>query len=201
MKRFIGLVTIFSLCIVVIAIAARGEPNKKKQSQFLGSAEENSQQLIAQGKQIFRFDTFGDQAFWGGTLQLHQAINTLKPTDALALGLKIDSDALTPQQIHAIRKGAINLNDPAVTVQLIKQNAVLGVVGFFNGGNTLTSVGITCAICHSTVDDSVAPGIGKRIDGLGNRDLNIGAIVAAAPNLQPFVDLLNLAPADAGITL
>jgi hypothetical protein len=124
----------------------------------------------------------------------------LKPTDALSLGLKVDSDALTPAQIKAIQQGKINLNLPSVTVQLIKQNAVLGVVGLFNG-NTLNSVGLTCALCHSTVDNSIGPGIGKRIDGLANRDLNVGAIVAAAPNLQPVVDLLQLAPADAGLTV
>jgi len=100
--------------------------------------------------------------------------------------------------VEAIKHGKINLDDPAVTRTLIQQNAVLGVVGFFDNSNTLRSVGLTCAVCHSTVDDSVAPGIGARIDGLTNRDLNVGAIAAAAPNLQPVVDLLSLA--DAGIT-
>ena len=200
MKRYTALMIFLGTLLIATAAFVGGAQSKKKTSHFLGSAETNSQQLISQGRQIFRFDTFGDEAFWGGTLELHQAINTLKPSAALGLGLKVDSDALTGQQINAIRKGTINLNDPAVTLQLIKQNAVLGVVGFFNGGSTLSSVGLTCAICHSTVDDSIAPGIGKRIDGLANRDFNVGAIVAAAPNLQPVVDLLRLAPADAGIT-
>src|SRR5215813_2502083 len=174
MKRYVAII-LFSgvfLIAVIVALSAQNsnDQNSKKESQFLGSAERNSKQLISEGRQIFRFDTFGDEAFWGGTLQLHQAINTLKPSDALALGLKIDADALTHPQINAIRKGTINLNDPAVTLQLIKQNAVLGVVGFFNNNsNPLKSVGLTCAICHSTVDNSIAPGIGERIDGLANR--------------------------------
>ena len=201
MKRYIAVATIFGVSLVLVAVLARGSQNGNKQSRFLGSAETNSQELISQGRQTFRFDTFGDEAFWGGTLQLHQTINTLKPTDALALGLKVDSDALTPAQIMAIRQGNINLNNPAVTLQLIRQNAVLGVVGFFSNSRTLSSVGLTCAVCHSTVDNSLAPGIGKRIDGLANRDLNVGAIVASAPNLQPVLDLLHLAPADASLTV
>lgn len=202
-KRYITLLVLFSVSLVLLGVAVmRGDSNNKKPSQFLGSAEQNSRQLIMQGRQTFRFDTFGDEAFWGGTLQLHQAINNLKPSDALALGLKIDSEALTSSQIQAIQHGTINLSDPAVTVQLIKQNAVLGVAGFFNNNSsTLTSVGITCALCHSTVDNSVAPSVGERIDGVANRDLNVGAIVAASPNLQPVLDLLHLAPADASLNL
>jgi cytochrome c5 len=168
-------------------------------SKFLGSAEENSKQLIDQGRQIFRFDTYGDEAFWTDQLQIQQAISTLTPASALALGLKVDAQALSPAVVAAIKHGKVNLNDPAVTLQLIQQKAVLGVVGTVTN-NTLARVGFTCALCHSTVDNSVAPGIGNRIDGLGNRDLNVGAIIASAPNLQPVIDLLKLAPADAGIT-
>jgi hypothetical protein len=123
----------------------------------------------------------------------------LTPRNALALGLKVDVDALPSAVVEAIKHGKVNLDDPAVTQLLIKQNAVLGVVGFLKGG-ALNSVGLTCAVCHSTVDDSVSQGIGKRIDGLTNRDLNIGAIAAAAPNLQPVVDLLRLAPSNSNIT-
>lgn len=154
--------------------------------------------MIKQGRRTFRFDTFGDESFWGGQLRLHETINHLSPSQALQLGLKVDSKALPPEVIQAIKKGRVNLNDPTVTRLLIKLNAVLGVKGLFNENGTLKSVGITCAICHSTVDDSIAPGIGKRIDGVANRDLNIGAIAASAPNLQPVVDLLRLA--DPGIT-
>jgi hypothetical protein len=185
--------------VVLVAIAASGtRKTSRPTSQFLGSAENNSAQLIQQGREIFRFDTFGDEAFWGGQLQLHQAINTLTPRTALALGLKVDADALSPSLVAAIKHGQVNLDDPAVTRMLIQQKAILGVVGFFDNSNTLRSVGLTCAVCHSTVDNSIAPGIGARIDGLTNRDLNIGSIAASAPNLQPVVDVLALA--DAGIT-
>src|SRR2546430_1204578 len=128
---------------------------------------QNSVNTLFQGRQIFRFDTYGDQAFWGDTLQLHQALNQLTPRQALALGLKIDSEALSESLQQSIRKGKINLDDPAVTLALIKRNAVLGVVGFFDG-RQLSSVGLTCAICHSTVNSSLAPGIGQRLDGWAN---------------------------------
>src|SRR5262245_34828014 len=154
-------------------------------------AEDNAAQMIDQGRQIFRFDTFGDQAFWGGQLMMHQVVSAITPRQALSLGLKVDSNALSPATVEAIRHGQVNLDDPAVTLSLVRQNAVLGVVGYFNN-QSLNSVGFSCALCHSTVNDSVAHGIGERIDGLANRDLNVGGIVAAAPNLQPVVDFLRL---------
>lgn len=194
-KRYL-LLTLFP--IVVILLFAQNQTNPASSSTFLGSPESNSQDMIKQGRRTFRFDTFGDESFWGGQLRLHETINHLSPSQALQLGLKVDSKALPPEVIQAIKKGRVNLNDPTVTRLLIKLNAVLGVKGLFNENGTLKSVGITCAICHSTVDDSIAPGIGKRIDGVANRDLNIGAIAASAPNLQPVVDLLRLA--DPGIT-
>jgi len=199
MKRWYPILGFLAALLIALAGIGVAVAKQKKQSAFLGSAEDNSKQLMSQGRQIFRFDTFGDEAFWGGQLQLQQAIKTLTPRQALALGLKVDADALSPSIIEAIKHGKVNLDNPAVTLQLIKDSAVLGVVGFFSNNN-LSSVGLTCAVCHSTVDNSVAPGIGKRIDGLANRDLNVGAIVASAPNLQPFVDLLRLAPQDAAIT-
>ncbi len=160
---------------------------------IFGSAEDNSQQLLDQGRQTFRFDTFGDEAFWGGSLHLHEALRTVTPRQALDLGLKVDADALAPSEVEAVRHGNVNLDDPSVTQQFLRENAVLGVTGFFDGKGDLSSVGLQCAVCHSTVDDSVAPGIGRRIDGLANRDLNVGAIIAAAPNLDPVVSLLQLA--------
>ena len=157
--------------------------------------------LVAQGKQIFRYDTFGDQAFWSGTLQLDKAIEGAKnggvgggvsPKTALALGLKVDANALPKPVVAAIKAGKVNLNDPATTITLLKLNAVVGVKGFFDKKGKLTSVGLTCAVCHSTVDNSFAPGIGSRLDGWPNRDLNVGAIVAATPNHKPLTDLLGV---------
>jgi hypothetical protein len=162
--------------------------------------EDNVDQLFSEGRQTFRFDTFGDEAFWGDMLQLHQAIqgaqfggigDGLSPSEALALGLKVDVDVLPPGLVKQLRKGQVDLNDPAVTLALLRQDAVLGVKGFFQG-NSLRSVGITCALCHSTVDDSLTAGIGHRLDGWANRDLNVGEIVALAPNLSPFSELLGV---------
>jgi hypothetical protein len=189
---------LLALLSVVVFLAADNQTSQDFGPSFFGSAEGNSHRMIEQGRHTFRFDTFGDEAFWGGQLRLHETINHLTPRQALELGLKVDSQALPSAVIDAIKSGKVNLNDPTVTLLLIKLKAVLGVVGFFNQNGTLKSVGLTCAVCHSTVDNSIAPSIGKRIDGLANRDLNVGAIAASAPNLQPVVDLLRLA--DPGIT-
>ena len=157
--------------------------------------------LIAEGKQIFRFDTFGDEDFWGGQLQLHQAIQGeqfggvgpgVSPATALEVGLKVDVEALHKSLQRQLKQGKVDLNDPAVTLALLKLNAVVGVAGFFNDDGSLSSIGITCAFCHSTVDDSFAPGIGHRLDGWANRDLNVGAIVALSPDLSPFETLLGV---------
>src|SRR6185437_14932099 len=199
MKRSVAM--LFLLVAVVLLIAAVDESSIKTagSSQFRNSAEDNAKTLINQGRHIFRFDTFGDEAFWTDALHMQQAVSTLSPQTALTLGLKVDAQALSPSVIQAIKLGRVNLADPAVTLALIKQNAVVGVVGTFDG-DKLTRVGFTCALCHSTVDNSVAPRIGRRIDGQANHDLNVGAIVAAAPNLDPVVNLLRLAPQDASIT-
>src|SRR4051794_33260559 len=156
--------------------------------------------LIAQGRNVFRYDTFGDQAVWGGVLGLHKAIEGAKlggigpgvsPKTALALGLKVDAAKIPVQVAKAIKAGRVDLGDPKTTLGLLKLNAVIGVKGYFNKQGTLRSVGITCAVCHSTVDNSFAPGIGQRLDGWPNQDLNVGAIVAAAPNLKPLEDSLH----------
>src|SRR5205807_1963921 len=160
---------------------------------------QNTQRMIEEGRRIFRFDTFGDEAFWGDTLQLHRAIEGggvggvgpgVSPKTALAVGLKVDMDALPPALVDQVKAGKVDLDDPATTLALLKINAVVGVTGFFNADGSLRSMGVQCALCHSTVDDAFAPGIGHRLDGWANRDLNVGAITSLAPNLQPAAALL-----------
>src|ERR1044071_7703639 len=189
---------------LITAYALRAEKNSANTSvldSFDQTTNTNAQQLVADGRQIFRFDTFGDEDFWGGTLGLHKAIEGAKfggvgpgvsPATALAVGLKVDQDALPVSLVQAIQAGKVDLNDPATTLALLKLNAVLGVTGFFNTDGSLKSIGIQCALCHSTVDNSFAPGIGHRLDGWANRDLNVGAIVGLSPNLQPVADLLGV---------
>lgn len=146
-----------------------------------------SPELAADGKTIFRFDTFGNEVFWTDTLRLHEVIQQgVSPTTALSVGLKVDLDALPQAVRDAIAAGAVDLDDPATTLTLLSLNAVVGLQGDvqnIGGQDTLVSVGITCAFCHSTVDDAFAPGIGRRLDGWPNRDLNVGAIVALSPAL------------------
>src|SRR5713101_184695 len=157
--------------------------------------------VIDEGRQTFRFDTFGDEAFWGDTLKIHQALEGsarggvgggVGPATALAVGLKADSDVLPASLINDLEANRVNLDDPGVTLQLLDLSAVVGVKGFSNGAGGLQKVGITCALCHSTVDDTVAPGIGKRLDGWPNRDLNVGAIVNLSPDLTVVANLLGV---------
>jgi hypothetical protein len=179
---------------IAVAYGGRGRPESRAvpPSGFDRLIEKNAANLLEEGREIFRYDTFGDEAFWGDTLRLHEAVATLSPNDALGLGLKVDSESLTVEQLRLLKQGQIDLDDPAVTALLLQQNAVLGVTGFFDGGGSLTSVGLQCALCHSTVDDSIAPGVGKRLDGWANRDLNVGAIIASAPDLSLIAGLLGL---------
>jgi hypothetical protein len=147
----------------------------------------NAAALIAEGKHTFRFDTFGDETKWTDALHMEQVVSTVDPTTALAVGLKVDAEALPPAVVQGVQNGSISLTDPATTIALLKLNAVVGVKGTVEsvrGRDTLTRVGFTCALCHSTVDNSFAPGIGKRLDGWPNRDLNVGAIVALSPALD-----------------
>ncbi len=154
------------------------------------AAQESGQptDLAAQGMQIFRFDTFGDEAKWTDTLRMHEVIAAaVDPATALSVGLKVDAEALPPSVVDGIRDGSVDLHSPATTIALLKLDAVVGLKGTVdkvNGVDRLTKVGTTCALCHSTVDDSFAPGIGKRLDGWPNRDLNPGAIIALSPALD-----------------
>jgi hypothetical protein len=144
--------------------------------------------LAAQGKDVFRFSTFGDETFWTDTLRMHEVIESaVDPTTALEVGLKVDTDSLPPAVVSGIQDGTISLTDPATTVVLLKLNAVVGIKGTVrtvNGTDTLVQVGVTCALCHSTVDDSFSEGIGKRLDGWPNHDLDVGAIIALSPALS-----------------
>jgi hypothetical protein len=161
----------------------------------------HAQAMMDEGRKAFRHDTFGSEAFWGDALQLHKAIAGEKnggvgpgvsPKTALSVGLKVDADALPDALKKQLKAGKVDLDDPATTVALLKLNAVVGVTAFTNPDGSVRSMGIQCALCHSTVDDSFAPGIGKRLDGWAARDLNVGAIVSLAPNLKPFTDLLGV---------
>ncbi|HET7553268.1 MAG TPA: hypothetical protein VFK04_18385 [Gemmatimonadaceae bacterium] len=144
--------------------------------------------LVAQGKDVFRFSTFGDETFWTDTLRMHEVIESaVDPTTALTVGLKVDTDSLPPAVVDGIQNGTISLTDPATTVALLKLNAVVGIKGTVqtvNGTDTLVQVGVTCALCHSTVDNSFDEGIGKRLDGWPNHDLDVGAIIALSPALS-----------------
>jgi mono/diheme cytochrome c family protein len=157
--------------------------------------------MFAEGQSIFRFDTFGDEVFWTDTLKLHQAIEGSKfggvgggvsPKTALSVGLKVDAAALPSAVVDGIKQGKVDLDDPATTLTLIKLNAVVGVQGKFNADGSLKSIGLTCAVCHSTVDDSFSPGIGRRLDGWPNRDLNSGAIISLSPGLNAISKLLGV---------
>ena len=137
-----------------------------------------------EGQAIFRFDTFGDEQLWTDVLRMHEVIPAVDPVTALSVGLKVDVDALPSQVTDALRAGQVDLANPAVTLELLRLNAVVGVKGTVDDAGRLTSVGVTCALCHSSVDDSFAPGIGRRLDGWANTDLDVGAIVALSPALD-----------------
>ncbi len=168
--RLTGLVSaalgVVSIALFLSAGTARTEPKKE-----------------SDGREIFRFDTFGDEQLWTNVLRMHEVLATVDPATALSVGLKVDVDALPLRLISALRADQVDRTDPAVTTALIRLNAVVGIKGQTDDTGKLTSVGITCALCHSTVDNSFARGIGKRLDGWANRDLNVGAIVALSPAL------------------
>jgi hypothetical protein len=182
-----------------VCIVGVGYGEKHRDKTFDDVVRRNAEKMMEEGRRIFRFDTFGDEAFWGGALKLHQAIAGdrlggvgpgVSPATALAVGLKVDAEALPSDVLQAIRRGRVDLTDPAVTLALLDANAVVGVTGSRGPDGRLSSVGIQCSLCHSTVDDTVAPGIGRRLDGWPNRDLNVGAIIGLAPDLSAVAELL-----------
>jgi cytochrome c553 len=195
---------VLSATILVLANVAVMRTAASAQSgpatTFDSVIEQHARDSFVRGRQIFRFDTFGSEAFWGGRLRLHEPIvgarfggsgPGLSPLEALNVGLKIDIDMVPPELIARARAGQISLNDPAVTAALLAARAVVGVTAFASNGRA-TGIGFQCALCHSTVDDSVVHGVGRRLDGWPNRDLNVGAIIALAPDLSPFADLLQI---------
>ena len=203
--RVVRLVKLMVLAAAVtIALLFVATPAGSRIAALLGfdkRIEQNAERMLKEGRQTFRSDTFGDEAFWGDMLGLHRAIEGaqfggvgpgLSPRAALGLGLKVDVDALPAGLVKQLRQGRVNLDDPSVTLALLRHEAVVGVRGFFNEDDGLRSVGITCALCHSTVDNSLATGIGHRLDGWANRDLNVGEVVALAPDLSPFSNLLSV---------
>ncbi|HEY6148695.1 MAG TPA: hypothetical protein VIZ69_13395, partial [Thermoanaerobaculia bacterium] len=206
-KSFSRSLSILGAAVICIGFLVGASAQKKAPPasspppSFDGVVSKNAQKMMEQGKRIFRYDTFGSEAFWGDALQLHKAIAGAKnggvgpgvsPKTALSVGLKVDAGALPAPLVQQIKAGKVDLDDPATTLALLKLNAVVGVTGHFEANGAIRSMGIQCAFCHSTVDDSFAPGIGRRLDGWANRDLNVGAIVSLSPNLKPFTDLLGV---------
>ena len=214
-KQLVTLLKVTTLLVFVVAgllhlagrISAQSDQGRdrregvQRKDGFDGQISVNAQRMMEEGKRIFRFDTFGDEVFWTDTLKLHQAIAGAKlggvgpgvsPKTALSVGLKVDMDALPADLVAKIKNGQVNLDDPATTLALFKLNAVVGVQGQFNGDGSLKAMGLTCAVCHSTVDDAFMPGVGHRLDGWPNRDLNTGAIISLAPDLSVFTKLLQV---------
>lgn len=202
-RTFVAISTVIIAAIggVGLFVAMIGTAAQPSPKGFDAEIARYAHTMLDEGRKTFRYDTFGSEVFWGGALQLHKAIAGEKnggvgpgvsPKTALAVGLRVDADALPESLKKQIKAGKVDLDDSATTIALLKLNAVVGVTAFTNPDGSVKSMGIQCALCHSTVDNSFAPGIGKRLDGWANRDLNVGAIVSLAPNLKPFTDLLGV---------
>jgi len=188
-----------ALLLLIGALWLCREKRVIAQSMPVDPVVDDGGKMITDGRQIFRFDTFGDESFWGDKLKLHQAVegsklggvgSGLSPRAALGLGLKVDADVVPSSLASQIKSRQLDLTDPANTLALLKLKAIVGVTGIFDGSGELTSIGIQCALCHSTVDDSFLPGIGKRRDGWPNRDLDIGKIVNLAPDVRAIAEAL-----------
>ena len=198
LKILMGMGAALALLLVFTGMGG-GDSKGARLTSSERAIADNAGRMLSEGRGTFRFDTFGDEEFWGDLLRLHQAIEGealggvgpgVSPRTALAVGLKVDVDALPPTLIDKIKRQQVDLDSPATTLALLKLNSVVGVTGFFDSAGRLRSMGIQCALCHSTVDNSLAPGIGHRLDGWANRDLDVGTIISLAPNLQPLADLL-----------
>ena len=201
-------VTVIGLILLIVSMSqflqctsSTNAQSQKVTGKIDDPTMENANKMMEEGRQTFRYETFGDEAYWTNALQLNKAIEGLKnggigaglsPKAALAAGLKVDMEVIPADVAAAIKAGKVNLDDPAVTLTLLQLNAVVGVKGTFDAKKNLVSIGLTCASCHSTVDNAFLPGIGHRLDGWANRDLNVGAIVSMAPNLKPITDALGV---------
>ena len=180
--RLIGAASIVFVLMMAFAISqVAGASSRQLEASGIASGREAG---LTDGKNIFRFDTFGDEQLWTDVLRMHDVISGIDPVTALGVGLKVDVEALPPSLVEALGRGQVDLTDPRVTIELLRLDAVVGVKGTINATGHLAKVGVTCALCHSSVDNSFAPGIGKRLDGSANRDLNVGAIVALSPALD-----------------
>src|SRR6185295_15325303 len=169
--------------LAIVGLSGGQAPSAPEAAPTAGNtvdSAKSSSALIAEGQRIFRFDTFGYEQLWTGKLRLHEVVEkSVDPTTALSVGLKVDADVL-PAGI--LKK--VDLKSAATTVALLKMNAIVGIQADVDANNHITRLGVTCALCHSTVDDAVMEGIGHRKDGWPNRDLNVGAIIALSPALS-----------------
>jgi hypothetical protein len=186
----VQVVTAAFVLIASATVALHPAASQLHREHALSASHQPEQHLVRRtqpvgGQSVFRFDTFNDEQLWTNVLRMHEVIPSVNPVTALAVGLKVDVDALPATLIAALQAGAVDLTDPAVTIELLRLNAVVGVIGKVDDLGQLTSIGITCALCHSTVDNSFTTGIGKRLDGWPNRDLNVGAILGLSPALDP----------------
>jgi len=201
--KSIALLLFVALALILIIERSRAQQLVVTQTNqgFDNQIDTNAQQMLAEGRRIFRYDTFGDEAYWSDKLKLHRAIAGAKnggvgpgvsPKTALSVGLKVDMEALPADLVTKVKAGQVNLDDPATTLALIKLDSVLGVKGTFNSDGSLKAIGLTCAVCHSTVDDAFMPGIGRRLDGWPNRDLNVGAVISLAPDTSSLTKPLGV---------
>lgn len=198
---------LFTAGLSAIFVLSSGLALGKKQlfNDFDDVIAKNAAEMLSEGRKIFRSDTFGSEKFWGDTLRIHEALLGEKnggvgpgvsPKTALGVGLKVDVAALPEAILEGLKKGTVDLDDPKTSVALLKEDAIVGVKGIFDGNGKLTSIGIQCSLCHSTVDNSLTKGVGQRLDGWPNRDLNVGAIISLSPDLKAVNDLLGTSDED-----
>lgn len=206
MKKYKLLLVVAGMCFIVIALVrCNGSNGQSAKVQInnttIDPIADNAAAMLEEGRNVFRFETFGDEVYWTDALGLHKSIMGeknggvgagLSPKAALGAGLKVDMDVIPEAVAADIKAGKVNLDDPNVTLTLLQLNAVVGVKGTFDNNKKLVAIGVTCASCHSTVDNAFAPGIGHRLDGWANRDLNVGAIISMASNLKPLTSALGV---------